>query len=687
MQKRKLGKSNLEVSALGLGCMGMSFGYGPAADKQEMISLIRAAVERGVTFFDTAEAYGPFTNEELVGEALAPFRDAGGDRDEVRVQVRSRQDSAGLDSRPAHIKEVAEASLKRLKVDAIDLFYQHRVDPDVPIEDVAGAVKDLIREGKVKHFGLSEAGVQTIRRAHAVQPVTALQSEYSLWWREPEAEVLPTLEELGIGFVPFSPLGKGFLTGKIDENTTFDSSDFRNVVPRFTPENRKANQALVDLLATIAERKKATPAQIALAWLLAQKPWIVPIPGTTKLHRLEENIGAAAIELTPDDLREIDTRRLTDHGAGGSVPRAPGADDRSLTRTQQWTSNEVVHNRPAKVRPNISPARCASIRCSQAPDPARVVGASVTFEPGARTAWHTHPLGQTLIVTAGCGRAQRWGGPIEEIRPGDVIWFAPGEKHWHGATPTTAMTHIAIQEQLDGKAVDWMEKVSDEQYQAPMEGRTMRIGILGSGLMGGKLGTLFARAGHEVRVQLRPQRAEARSARTRRAGERASRHAERGGARRRCAAAGRALVPRRRRVESGGRRVGQGDRQLLAADERGRHRPRHRPHLLGRGGACEEDSARLRSCPRSDGAERGAVRRVRSEGQGQPTEPGVLRGRPRRKGSGGDVDPRRGFRSGGRGPLRIARYIEPFSLLVGQLAYEGEGGPEIAYRFERFGKV
>lgn len=316
MQKRTLGKSNLEVSALGLGCMGMSFGYGPAGDKQEMISLIRVAVERGVTFFDTAEAYGPFTNEELVGEALAPFRD--------RVVIATKfgftfesGGQRGLDSRPAHIKEVAEASLKRLKVDAIDLFYQHRVDLDVPIEEVAGAVKDLIDEGKVKHFGLSEAGVKTIRRAHAVQPVTAVQSEYSLWWRNPEAELLPTLEALGIGFVPFSPLGKGFLTGKIDQNTTFDSSDFRNIVPRFTPENRKANQVLVELLARIAGRKKATPAQIALAWLLAQKPWIVPIPGTTKLHRLEENIGAAAIELTSDDLREIDhaASQVTVHGA------------------------------------------------------------------------------------------------------------------------------------------------------------------------------------------------------------------------------------------------------------------------------------------------------------------------------------------------------------------------------------
>jgi len=307
MQKRKLGKSNLEVSALGLGCMGMSFGFGPAMDKQEGISLIRAAVERGVTFFDTAEVYGPFTNEELVGEALAPFRS------QVVIATKfgfkldpNTGKQAGLDSRPEHIKEVAEASLKRLKTDVIDLFYQHRVDPNVPIEDTAGAVKDLIQAGKVKHFGLSEAGVRTIRRAHAVQPVTALQSEYSLWFREHEAEVIPTLEELGIGFVPFSPLGKGFLTGKISEDTQFDKTDFRNIVPRFTPENRKANQAFVDLLGKIAERKKATPAQIALAWLLAQKPWIVPIPGTTKLHRLEENIVAATVNLTPDDLREIE---------------------------------------------------------------------------------------------------------------------------------------------------------------------------------------------------------------------------------------------------------------------------------------------------------------------------------------------------------------------------------------------
>jgi len=309
MKKRKLGNSNLEVSAVGLGCMGMSFGYGPAADKQEMISLIRSAVERGVTFFDTAEVYGPFTNEELVGEALAPFRGQVVIATKFGFKPSPTDPSkwTELESRPEHIKQVAEASLKRLKADAIDLFYQHRVDPDVPIEDVAGAVKDLIQEGKVKHFGLSEAGVQTIRRAHAVQPVTALQSEYSLWWRRPEEEVLPTLEELGIGFVPFSPLGKGFLTGKIDENTTFDSSDFRNIVPRFTPDARKANQALVDLLHEIAERKNATLAQLALAWLLTQKPWIVPIPGTTKLNRLDENIGADSVELTSDDLREIDS--------------------------------------------------------------------------------------------------------------------------------------------------------------------------------------------------------------------------------------------------------------------------------------------------------------------------------------------------------------------------------------------
>jgi aryl-alcohol dehydrogenase-like predicted oxidoreductase len=308
MDTRRLGGSGLEVSTIGLGCMGMSFSYGPPADRREMISLLRTAVDRGVTFFDTAEVYGPFTNEELVGEALAAVRGQVviATKFGFKLDPQGGRRSLGLDSRPEHIKEVAEASLKRLKVEALDLFYQHRVDPDVPIEDVAGAVKDLIHAGKVKHFGLSEAGVQTIRRAHAVQCVTAVQSEYSLWTRGPEAEVLPALEELGIGFVPYSPLGRGFLTGKIDENTTFDSSDFRNALPRFSPEARKANQALVDLLGKIASRKQATPAQIALAWLLAKKPWIVPIPGTTKLARLHENIAAAAVELTPDDLRELD---------------------------------------------------------------------------------------------------------------------------------------------------------------------------------------------------------------------------------------------------------------------------------------------------------------------------------------------------------------------------------------------
>lgn len=321
MQKRKLGKSNLEVSAMGLGCMGMSFGYGPAIDRQEGISLIRTAVERGVTFFDTAEVYGPFTNEELVGEALAPVRDRAVIATKFGFKIENGK-QAGLDSRPAHIKEVAEASLKRLKTDVIDLFYQHRVDPDVPIEDVAGAVKDLIREGKVKHFGLSEAGVKTIRRAHAVQPVAALQSEYSLWFREPEAEVIPTLEELGIGFVPFSPLGKGFLTGAINADTKFDKTDFRNVVPRFTEENRKANQGLVDLIGRFAQQKKATPAQIALAWLLAQKPWIVPIPGTTKLHRLEENLGGASVELTRDDLRQLESAASKIAVQGARYPEA-----------------------------------------------------------------------------------------------------------------------------------------------------------------------------------------------------------------------------------------------------------------------------------------------------------------------------------------------------------------------------
>jgi len=324
MQKRKLGNSGLEVSALGLGCMGMSSAYGPAGDKREMIALIRAAVERGITFFDTAEAYGPFANEELVGEALAPLRD------QVVIATKFGFDfdpnsgarTGGLNSRPEHIKGVAEAALKRLKTSTIDLFYQHRVDPDVPIEDVAGAVKELIQEGKVRHFGLSEAAPKTIRRAHAVQPVTAVQSEYSLWTRDPEAEVLPTLEELGIGFVPFSPLGAGFLTGRIDTNTTFHSTDFRNISPRFTPEAREANQALVDLLNQVAGRKGATPAQIALAWLLAQKPWIVPIPGTTKLHRLEENIGAAEVELSKEDLREIEGAAAKIQVQGARLPEA-----------------------------------------------------------------------------------------------------------------------------------------------------------------------------------------------------------------------------------------------------------------------------------------------------------------------------------------------------------------------------
>jgi aryl-alcohol dehydrogenase-like predicted oxidoreductase len=319
MQKRKLGKSNLEVSALGLGCMGMSFGYGPAGDKQEMISVIRSAVEQGVTFFDTAEVYGPFTNEELVGEALAPFRG------KVVIATTFGFDcDAGkqgdLNSQPQHIRQVVEASLKRLKVQAIDLLYQHRVDPNVPIQEVAGAVKDLIHQGKVKHFGLSEAGAQTIRRAHAIQPVTALQSEYSLWWREPEAEVLPTLEELGIGFVPFSPLGKGFLTGKISTDTKFDANDFRNKVPRFDPENRKANQAMVEMIQLFAKQKNVTPAQVALAWVLAQKPWIVPIPGTTKLHRLRENIGAASLQLTPADLRELESAGAKIHVQGARYP-------------------------------------------------------------------------------------------------------------------------------------------------------------------------------------------------------------------------------------------------------------------------------------------------------------------------------------------------------------------------------
>jgi len=322
MQKRKLGKSNLEVSAIGLGCMGLSFGFGPPVEKQQGIALIRAAVERGVTFFDTAEVYGAYTNEELVGEALAPFRGQVAIATKFGFKIDANGKQTGLDSRPEHIKEVANASLKRLKTDVIDLFYQHRVDPNVPIEDVAGAVKDLIQQGKVKHFGLSEAGVQVIRRAHAVQPVTALQSEYSLWWREPEEAILPTLEELGIGFVPFSPLGKGFLTGAIKEDTQFDATDFRNIVPRFAPENRKANQAFVDVLADFAKQKKATPAQIAIAWILAQKPWMVPIPGTTKLHRLEENIGAANVTLTAGDLRQIEEAASGIDAQGARYPES-----------------------------------------------------------------------------------------------------------------------------------------------------------------------------------------------------------------------------------------------------------------------------------------------------------------------------------------------------------------------------
>ena len=322
MRTRQLGNSGLEVSAIGLGCMGMSFGYGPAGDEQEMISVIREAVELGVTFFDTAEVYGPFTNETLVGKALAPIRERVVIATKFGFHLDANGKQAGLNSRPSHIREVTEASLRRLNIDSIDLLYQHRVDPSVPIEDVAGTVKELIQEGKVKHFGLSEAGVQTIRRAHAVQAVAALQSEYSLWWREPEAEIIPTLEELGIGFVPFSPLGKGYLTGKMDENTTFDSTDFRNIVPRFSPEARKANRALVDLLGRMAQRKNATPAQIALAWLLAQKPWIVPIPGTTKLHRLRENMAAAAVELTEEDLRDIDSAASQIEVQGARYPEA-----------------------------------------------------------------------------------------------------------------------------------------------------------------------------------------------------------------------------------------------------------------------------------------------------------------------------------------------------------------------------
>ncbi len=420
MKTRQLGRSGLTVSELGFGCMGLSFGYGPATDTSDAIKLIRAAFDRGVTFFDTAEAYGPCINESVVGEALAP----------VRAQVviatkfgfKDGDSTKGMDSRPERIRAVAEASLRRLKTDRIDLFYQHRVDPSVPMEEVAGTVKELIAQGKVKHFGLSEAGVESIRRAHAVQPVTALQSEYSLWWREPEKEVLPTLEELGIGFVPFSPLGKGFLTGAITKDTVFAKDDFRAIVPRFSEQARQANQALVDALTGIATARKVTPAQIALAWLLSRKPWIVPIPGTTKLHRLEENLGAASIELSPEDLSRIQ-------------------------------------------------AALENIRIEGDRYPARVSCACVTFEPGARSAWHTHPLGQTLVVTAGFGWTQCEGEPIVDIRAGDVIWRPPGHRHWHGATPTTGMTHIAIQEGLDGKFVEWMEHVTEEEYLAGAGGK------------------------------------------------------------------------------------------------------------------------------------------------------------------------------------------------------------------------
>jgi aryl-alcohol dehydrogenase-like predicted oxidoreductase len=367
MQKRYLGNSNLEVPAIGLGCMGMSQSYGPPpGDRQDMIALIRATVEHGVTFFDTAEVYGPFTNEELVGEALSPFRGQVVIATKFGFEFDRNGQQVGLNSRPEHIKQAAEGSLRRLGVEAIDLYYQHRVDPDVPIEEVAGAVKDLIQEGKVKHFGLSEAGAQTIRRAHAVQPVTAVQSEYSLWWREPEEEILPTLEELGIGFVPFSPLGKGFLTGKIDETTTFDSSDFRNTVPRFTPENRKENQDLVDLLTMIAERKQATPAQIALAWLLAQKSWIVPMPGTTKLNRLEENLGAIDIELTPDDLREIDSAasKITVQGARYSESPQRLIDRCAAKRDREALAQGSGNNAETLLHYDALPRRAPSLQAA-----------------------------------------------------------------------------------------------------------------------------------------------------------------------------------------------------------------------------------------------------------------------------------------------------------------------------------
>ncbi len=481
MQKRNLGNGNLEVSAIGLGCMGMSFSYGPAANKQEMVSLLRSAVERGVTFFDTAEVYGPFANEELVGEALFPFRGQVviATKFGFKLDPNGGPQWVGLDSRPEHIREVAEGSLKRLKVETIDLFYQHRVDPDVPIEDVAGAVKGLIQEGKVKHFGLSEAGAETIRRAHAVHPVTAVQSEYSLWTRGPERDVLPTLEKLGIGFVPYSPLGKGFLTGRINENTTFDASDFRNTLPRFAPDARKANQALVDLLHMLGERKKATPAQIALAWLLAQKPWIVPIPGTRKLERLEENIAAAAVELTPDDLREIDAA-ASRISAGSSLPRTSRAAGRSLTGDSSLLRQaisagpdkehrmEILRKQPTVKAPAdtfTGDAWFDVIVRGQAPSRVRVN--VVRFAPGARNAWHSHAVGQTLRVTEGVGLVQARGGAVIEIRSGDTIWTPPGEWHWHGAAPDHFMTHLAIWEApAEGPETEWGTQVTNAEYRA-----------------------------------------------------------------------------------------------------------------------------------------------------------------------------------------------------------------------------
>ena len=468
MQQRELGRSGLTVSALGFGCMGLSYGYGPPTERAEAVRLIRAAADRGVTFFDTAEAYGQGANEDLVGEALAPVRD------QVVVATkfgfREGNTTKGLDSRPERIRQVAEASLKHLRTDRIDIFYQHRVDPEVPMEDVAGAIKDLIAEGKVKHFGMSEAGAQSIRKAHAVQPVTALQSEYSLFWREPEKEILPLLEELGIGFVPFSPLGKGFLTGKIDETTTFGEGDFRTVVPRFEAENRKANMALVERIGQLAATHGVTNAQIALAWLLAQKPWIVPIPGTTKLHRLEENLGGAGVRLTPR--RPAGDRRcpLRDRAGWRALP---GRDPRPAgpLSSRKGDAMNITRSGEAASVPGPADYFTGRVRIDGPfKGSGALSGATVTFEPGARTAWHTHPRGQTLLILSGLGRVQREGGPIEEVRPGDQVFFEPGEKHWHGAAPSCAMAHLAIAEAQDGKAVDWLEQVADEQY----EGRASR---------------------------------------------------------------------------------------------------------------------------------------------------------------------------------------------------------------------